>query len=455
MAEKANDIQAETVDNLDVKRAYEAIKAKQEHHTETFQYYDGDHPMVFSNERLRKVFGGTLVNFVENWCSVVIDTCKERIELTGFQVPDSAKDTFTRFWNENQLSIESDYVHEAALVTSESYLIVWPNENNQVEAFYNDPRLCHAFYESGNPRKMRMAAKMWVDEDEKYRLTLYYPDRLEYYRTTKPAKDVTDYKAFIQDVDEERESNTAENEYGEIPVFHFKMGTRGYKGDLKSVIPIQNAVNKLLSDMIVAAEFSAFMQRWVISNGDIGKLKNSPNEIWQLPAGAGGEFGGQPTSVGAFPATDLDNFLKAMERESEVVGRITRTPRHYFYSTGGDPSGEALIAMESPLNKKAKDRIELFEPVWRQAIAFALKISGLIVDPADIKPIWDSVETIQPKTQAEIRVYNKNAGIPLITQLKNEGWTNEEIGQMLLDKAKEESLGDQLLADFESGNQVD
>lgn len=443
------------INNVDVKLAYEAIKGKQDHHTQAFAYYDGDHPMVFSNERLRKIFGGTLINFIENWCSVVIDSTKERIELTGFQVPEQVNDVADRVWGRNLMAIESDYLHEAALVTSEAFLIVWPNEAGEAELFYNDPRLCHAFYESENPRKMRFAAKMWVDENEKYRMTLYYPDRLEYYRTDKPVKEVTDYRAFIPDIGE-NEENIAINEYGQIPVFHFRMGTRGYKGDLKDVIPIQNAVNKLLSDMIVAAEFGAFQQRWVISNGDIGKLKNAPNEIWNLPGGVGGDLGGQNTTVGSFPATDLDNYLKAMEHLSADISRISRTPKHYFFSSGGDPSGEALMAMESPLNKKVKDRIELFEPVWKAAMSFALRISGYEVPLEEIIPKWDEIETVQPKTKAEIRMYATQAGIPLITQLKREGWSEEEISQMIADReASQQEMASTLLSQFEKGQGID
>jgi hypothetical protein len=297
-----------------------------------------------------------------------------------------------------------------------------------------------------------MAAKMWVDDAGRYRMTLYYPDRLEYYITDAKAADVTGYGSFHLNTDEGAEG-VAVNEFGQIPVFHFRLGTRGYKGDLKDVIPIQNGVNKLLTDMMVAAEYGAFQQRWIISNADLGKLKNAPNEIWNIPAGDGV---GQQTSVGAFPATPLENFLKAIEHLAHDISRISRTPKHYFYSSGDSPSGEALIAMEAPLNKKAKDRIERFEPVWKQAMAFALMVGGRQVDPKEIIPVWDSVATIQPRTQSEIRLFDVQAGIPLITSLRREGWSDEEIDQMIQDKeTMQKILGDSLLGQFEKGQGID
>ena len=109
-------------------------------------------------------------------------------------------------------------------------------------------------------------------------LTLYYKDRLEYYITQKTYKGTdmpTGAAAFRP-----AETPKAPNPYGEIPVFHFRPN-RHAKGELsKSITTLQDAVNKLLADMMVAAEFGAFKQRWIISNADTKALKNAPNEVW-------------------------------------------------------------------------------------------------------------------------------------------------------------------------------
>jgi adenylate cyclase len=49
--------------------------------------------------------------------------------------------------------------------------------------------------------------------------------------------------------------------------------------------------------------------------------------------------------------TTLANALTAIDKMASTIAIITRTPKHYFYSQGGDPSSEALIAMEAPLNQ--------------------------------------------------------------------------------------------------------
>lgn len=431
----------------DLSNAYDAITGKQHKLTNTFNYYDGNQPLVYANERLREVFAGVEARFTENWCAVVIDTVKERIQLRGFEVPASVQGLADSIWEANELSLESDDLHTAALVTGESYLIV-QGEGADIQMFYNDPRLCQAFYSFDNPRQMRYAAKMWIDDAGYYRMTLYYPDRFEYYRTAQKATQVSSASAFVPD-DTEYPEGQAVNTYGTIPLFHFKTRKRDIQGDLIDVIPVQNGINKLMTDMMVAAEYGAFRQRWTISNADLGTLKNSPNEIWNLP---GGDGIGQQTTVGEFSPTDLANYLNAISQLAGDIARITRTPKHYMYGQSGDPSGEALIAMEAPLNRKVQDRIERFTPVWKQVMSFVFQVAGKSVPQSEIIPLFETIETVQPKTQAEIRMLAISAGIPLNTELRREGWNDSEIESLTADKVEDNAqLGDSLLSQFSKG----
>jgi len=215
-----------------------------------------------------------------------------------------------------------------------------------------------------------------------------------------------------------------------------RLNRRIVKGELnRSITDLQDAVNKLLSDMMIAAEFAALPQRYTISQMEPGELKNAPNEIWNLPAGDGV---GQQTQAGQFAAAELTNYGTQINELSSAIGVISRTPRHYFYAQGGDPSGEALIAMESPLTKKVTRYIERFTATWQKVGAFMLELQGVVVDPMAITPIFDPVSTIQPRTEADIREINVRSGIPLTTTLRREGWTDTELDQMAEDRANEQ-----------------
>jgi hypothetical protein len=267
---------------------------------------------------------------------------------------------------------------------------------------------------------MELAAKWWL-EGKVTRMNLYYPERIEYYQAQ--SDNPVSANAF-----KSREPGSEENPYGQIPVFHFKIHKRNLTGDLENVIPIQNGINKLLADMMVAAEYGAFKQRYVISNADnLGKLKNAPNEIWELPAGDGMS---QQTQAGEFGVTPLKNYLDAIDNLSLAVSSITRTPKHYFFSIGSNLSGESLIAMEGPLNKKAQDRIDRFIPVWKELAAFMLRIAGIEVNSREITPVFDEPEEVQPFTSAQAIQMLVAAGVPLEIAAKRLGWKEKEVEEL-------------------------
>lgn len=442
----------------DLVLAYETLKAKQAGYDKLWRYYDGDQPVVYAASRLDKIFEGLDARFTQNWCAVVIDSTSDRIHLDGFDVTGNTEATkrLATLVADNELLIEADDVHDGALVTGESFVIAAKDGDGLPQAWFNDPKLCHAFYESENPRIMRMGAKWWTDESSGLLyLTLYYADRFEYYVSDKKAESVTSAAALRPDPAQP----TAVNPYGRIPFFHFRVERRRTLSDLTNVIPLQNGVNKLLTDMMVAAEFGAFPQKWAISNVETkGKLLNAPNIIWDLPAGDGTS---QPTQVGQFSPTDLDNYLKAVDKLALAIAAITRTPKHYFFGEGGDPSGEALLAMESPLVKKAQDRIDRFKPVWQRLAAFLLELSGMVVAADAITPRFADPRTVQPKTQSEIRQANTAAGWPMVSQMRDEGKPQAQIDQVLRDKADEamaqsNSLAEALLnqqRQFDQNNQ--
>ena len=316
-------------------------------------------------------------------------------------------------------------------MTGEAYVLVWPDEESgQPEAYYNDSRNVHLFYEADQPRRKRFACKWWIGDDGHRLLTLYYPDRLEYYRSTN-AVTTTTTPTFVNEVTNGKSfviTDLERNPYNLIPVFHFKRERRVITSELANVIEPQNAINKLLSDMMIAAEYGAFPQRYIISQAIPGKFKNAPNLIWDIP-GTDGE--GQPTSVGQFASTELSNYLEAIDKWTTAIAIISRTPKHYFFGQGGDPSGEALIAMEAPLNHKAQKYITRWTATWSELAQFMMLVAGMgLIEDDAIIPVFEEPETVQPYTQALIRKESVAAGIPLLWQMEQEGYTEQELDDL-------------------------
>jgi len=390
---------------------------KQAELTERWRYYEGDADLRYSAERLATVFPQmTDVNFSLNLCALVVDTYGQRINLTGFNyggeddvenvtVCEQLRELFT----ELELHNESDLVTTGVLVFGEAYYMVWVDPiTEEVQGYYHDPRVCHIKYADDNPRRRESAAKWYYDAATKrVHLTIYYPDRLEYYQSRGVFASFEDFKRdTIFEVSQPAEPNT----FGEIPFFHFRFSPVSTRSELTSVIPVQDAVSKLLTDMMVASEFGSFRQRWVITNSDIGMLTNAPNEIWDLPAGD--EESGK-TQVGEFSPTDLQNYLGAVSAYIQSLGAISGIPRYIIEPGSGEPSGESLRAQEGPLVKRAKKYIELFEAPWSRAMSFAYRLAyGVALDESDMKPTFENPNLSMPSLDAMVLETLNRAEIP-------------------------------------------
>lgn len=412
----------------DLEIAYQALSTKLSSYNTLWDYYNGNQPLKYSTQRLREAFRMLDVSFTENWCAAVVDACLERLELQRFTVADDENATaaINALFGMTGLDLDAMDAHLCALVTGESFIFAWREEGQDPSAYYNDSRLAYAHYDPANPRTMLWAAKWWMDNG--YYLTLYYPDRLEYYRST--SKDMPTSAGSFKPLD----APQAPNPWGEIPVFHLRRRRTLLSSELQNILTLQDAINKLLADMMVAAEFGAFRQRWIISNAETNSLRNAPNEIWSIPAGDGV---GQATTVGEFPPGDLSNFLNAIDRLAQAIGTISRTPAHYLFGSGAAPSGEALIVMEAPLNKKVSRYIANLTPTWAACASFLARLAGYEIPAAQISVEFAEPATVQPRTEAEIRQMTVGAGVPLTTALRWEGKSDADLEQLQADKAAE------------------
>jgi hypothetical protein len=413
----------------DLKRALNALVLKQTPYQTLFDYFDAKSPIMYSTKQLRDIFKNIDVDFSLNWCAVVVNSVKDKINLSGITVAGSNLDEML---GRNQLLLEADSVHEAALIAGESYYIVWPDKDGKAGGYYNDPRNVIIMYNAENPHLIDYAAKWWTDNEEHIRVTLYYPDRLEYYRSTSQnvlnansgiSIGVNSFDTFVP---AGANSATPAHDLGEVPVFHFRTSQRRVVSDLANVIAPQNAINVLLSDMMVSAEFGAFKQKYIISNAEFenGKLKSAPDEVWQIPD--------LDAKVGEFSVTELSNYIQAIDKYATSLSIIERIPKYYLLNEGGSPSGEALIAMEAPLNKKVQDRIDAFTHTWQSVLRLMASIeTGKDVKLESVIIKFDDPRTQTPLTDATILQTQKSAGFTLTQALRYQGKSDNEIKQIL------------------------
>ena len=405
----------EEIQNPDLTNAYEQWKNQYFINKKYQDYYSGNHPMIFTAERLYEVFGRTAVSFVENWCAVVVDAVLDRLGFKGWDGNDLdvSKELF-KLYIDNKVKTLSRKVHRDCIVTGNGY-IMFDRINGVNKPFYNDPNNLVVVYSTEDYYKMVYALKIWRAKDS-VKANLYYDDHIEkYVSSSDNAATVKDFTLV----------DSIPNPYGEIPIVHFRSDII----ELGNIIPLQDAINKTFSDMMVVSEFNAFPQRWIITNSDISSLKASPQTIFKIPKGPTDE---EETKIGEFAAARTGMYLETIDRLSGAIAVISRTPKHYFMQSGANVSGEALSVMEIPLVKKTEQYQEIMDEGWMQVLKF------LYGSTENITTVWHKIEVEMMEVSAKTIKTEVEAGIPLNTILRRMGWSDDEIAQMEADKEDEE-----------------
>lgn len=422
---------------------------------ESFQdYYNGDHELAFATTKWNDTFGTEFEEFSDNWCQVVVDSMVQRLEILGWDVDgkndDEAKQA-EAIWDRNYGSLEADDVHNQGAVKGDSFVIVWEDPENPGEAqfFFNDATEVQVFYDPLNPRRIARAAKTWKDLSGQIHLIVYLPDRTEFWiqpNSLTPDQAAAMGSGLLQASDAMRlgfveERPVVNNPFNEVPIFHFKNRGRGLPygvSELKTVIPVQNAVNKLLMDMMVGSEFGSFRGKWIASAAQPKDgFKVGSDRVWAT-SDVNAKFG-------EFGQIDLEPIFKAVEVMVAHIAKITQTPMHYLRSSGDQPSGEALKTAESGLVQKVEDRQKHWGSVWARVMRFALKIEGVEKPDATLYPKWKNAETRHDLEQAQTAQLKTLLGIPL-EQIWGEhfNYTEEQIEEF---KKSNHAVAAQVLAD--------
>jgi Phage portal protein, SPP1 Gp6-like len=433
-----------------IKWATDAI-AKNLADYEKFQdYYDGDHSLVFATAKWTEAFGSEFEEFADNWCQVVVDSMVQRLEIIGWKSEDDddaaklAEDLYDR----NELGIQEDDVHTQALVKGDSYVMCWPNPDNPDEAqiYYNDATEVAVYYDARTNRKITRAAKKYVNEKNETHLYLYYPDHTEHYFIPSVMTE-SEVAAFFTGVGPIQlpngyvEVENVPNTYGEVPVYHFKnraLGSTHGMSEIKIVIPVQNAVNKMLMDLMVGSEFGSFRQKYVAGGG-------VPKDGWRVGGDRLWATSDPNARFGEFGQIDLEPISRAVEVLIGHIAKITQTPLFYLRSSGDVPSGEALKSSESGLVKKCLGAQQRFGSAWSKAMGFAIMLETGKKPKSPVFPVWKSPETRHDLEQGQVAQLKSILGIPL-EKLWSEhfGYSEEEIADF---KKQNKAVAASVLAD--------
>jgi hypothetical protein len=419
------------------------------------KYFEGVHRLAFATSRFRQTFGNLFHEFADNWMSLIVDASVERLNVQGFRFSgvDGKSDAYegdADAWDicrDNDLPSQSDIAHTEAVKLGKAYVLVDPflkTDLGNATISIEHPAQCTVACHAGNRTRRKAAMKTWTDHSGYIRANVYMHDAIYRFKTTKQVNDQTnglnahgiytaiygnlfplDYlgppSAFLgNDVTwvpymDDGFPPVIPHDLGVVPVIPLENNPNlkiGGRSDIAPIIPIQDALNKLVMDMIIASEFASFGQRWatgieIPKDPETGQPISDQRFIAAVSRLWTSED--PDTKFGQFPESDLGNYVKAIEMLIQHIAAITRTPPHYLLGQAGAfPSGDSLTATETGLVAKVKRKMKNFSPAWEEALRLAFRAKN---DPRGAQ----MAETVWADPEQRIRAARIDGAVKMST----------------------------------------
>ncbi len=426
-------------------------------------YYNGKQRLAFATSQFRRSFGNLFGAFADNFCALIVDSVEQRLDVDGFRIgpsdkvgrgevtpgdPDGDKLAWA-MWQRNQLDLYSQIAHTNALIKEMSYVLIGPGDSSgDAEITIEDSSQVIVVYERGSYRNRRAGLKRWIDDDHYLNATLYTPDWIEKYRSAEPAStESTDWGTMTPTwVPREVHGEVwpLRNLLKTVPIVPIVNRPRldgSGQSELESVLPMQDAINKLVMDMIVASEFSAYPKRYATGIAiEIDEETGEPAEQFSAAADRIWASENENAKFGTLEAADLSPFVSGVAMMIQHLASSTQTPYHYFLQHSGQPpSGESLRASEAGLVAKTERKQRYFGEGWEEVIRLGFLASGDTRRGAitESETMWRDAEKKTESEHVDALVKLGSVGVPQEQLWADAGYSPTQIARFVEMRARQ------------------
>jgi hypothetical protein len=405
----------------------------------TEDYYAGRHRLLFASLKFRQSFGWLFKALADNWCQIVVDAPIERLFVEGFRfgAGKAANEDAWELWQANRLDAESVMAHTEAVKNGKSYALVAPTpEGEPPRITVEHPSQVIVETAAGDRRKRIAALKKWRDSAGYTYATLYLPTAIYKWRSKEPSKYATTGDIGRNWITRPDDPGSV-NPMGVVPVVPIENNPTmltGGRSDLMPAIPLQDAINKEIADMLVASEFAAFPQR-VVTGIEVPTDKDTglPSTATELKAAVSRfwAFESKDAKVSTFAAADLNNYVQAIAMLLQHLAAQTRTPPHYLLGQIVNVSGDALKAAETGLVAKVKRKQIDFSDSWEEVMRLALGLEGKkdLAEAQGAETIWRDPEYRSEGEQVDAAIKLRALGVPLEALWERIGATPQQVAE--------------------------
>ena len=417
-------------------------------------WYAGKQPLPAVNARYRPAYRLLLELARTPWARLVVDAISERLHVQGFQTPNAtdAAEAWALFVA-SSLDADEWLVYTEALITGSGYVSVSPSDVEGAPVVIAPESAFEVTHEPvpGNRRRVAQAVKVYpLDWSGRgFACELYRPEAT--YRWLTELNSALDAEVFPIDDRAKAESVIWEpddpfetpNPLGVVPVIPFENRATilgGGFSELEDCIPILRRIDKLTLDKLLTSEFASFRQRWA-TGLEVPRDPDTGNPVEPYTAAVTKLWvsDNPDTKFGSFDASDLDPYLQAIDADIAALAAISRVPAHYLIQTSlaNPPSAESLIAGESGLVAKVRERQRRFGEAWERALALGLALERGTATAAapSLAVIWADAEMRNPAQVADAAVKLQTIGVPQEALWRYIGATPTEVAEWTLEQS--------------------
>ncbi|MFC5112644.1 phage portal protein [Amycolatopsis halotolerans] len=428
-------------------------------------YYRGDQPLKFASDEFRRFHGERYAGFADNWIQVVADSPVERLTNIGIQPYDEteADKESWRVAQVNGFEADSQLGFLGAVTAGRSFVLVWgdPDDDETPIVSFEDAGQAIVAYEPGSRTKRRAALKRWQDGDSVF-ATLYLPDEVwkferPFTRMTKSPQESSVDEAF--DGWSLRETATEKgvfpNPLGVVPMVELRnrpMLTGDPISDVAGVIAMQDAINMLWAHLFTASDSAAFPQKVLLGaerpvvpildhNGQV--VGEKAVDLAKLAVDKVLVFEGESAKIDEWSAANLNAFTDIIEVAVGHIAAQTRTPQHYLIGKMANLSGDALIAAETGLVQRTREKQLWFGQGLREMYALIALAQNNIAKAKALRAgrtLWTNPQFRSEAQLSDSLLKDAQMGFPFEWLAAQKGLTPQEIDDVLEMKKRQAAM---------------
>jgi hypothetical protein len=387
------------------------------------------------------------------WGRLIVDTIAERLEVQGYRSSvDGAEEAAWAVLQANRIDSDQRQVHTEALIAGVSYVLVTPSDGDEPPLITPETALEVAHeWEPGSRRRVAAAVKAFRVGATAWRCELLTPSML--YAWEAELADATvslwadETLASVRWALDE-DADVVENDLGVVPLVPFENRPLPATGPLSELNDLTNVfarIDELTLNRQISAHYGAFRQKWA-TGLEIPRdpTTGEPVEPFQATVKRLWISEDSETKFGSFEATELDGYTKAIDAEVAEMAAISRVPAHYLMqqNLANPPSAESLVASESGLVQKVRDRQRGYGESWEQVVRLAFLAAGDEPASRDLSSeiIWRDPQIRHPSQVADAVVKYQQAGVPDEALWEYIGFSPQQIRRFRAMRAEQQLL---------------